>query len=148
MTVEAMVEAVRCQHALKRERQLQYLPAATAAAAVVVRPSRASRPEGLAGATTARSSPRIRNRSIATYDVPTWANGRPSQVVFSSAGAAGLTITWTTHHGQHRWYSGKSLNAKQGARQGQGLSVGPVAHDGGRSFCATATSAGLDGAVI
>ena len=24
--------------------------------------------------------------------------------------------------------------------------LGPVAHDGGRSFCATATSAGLDGA--
>ena len=25
------------------------------------------------------------------------------------------------------------------------LGLGPVAHDGGRSFCATATSAGLDG---
>jgi hypothetical protein len=52
--------------------------------------------------------------------------------------AAGLIITVTDA------VKGKSSNAKQGARQPTGL--GPVAHDGGRSFCATATSAELDGA--
>ena len=52
---------------LKGSCQLQHLPAATAgaAAAVVVKEAiTPSRPEGLAGAANAFSSPRIRSRSM------------------------------------------------------------------------------------
>ena len=69
----------------------------------------------------------------ATYDVPAWASGRPSRVVVSSA--AGLIITVTDG-------AGEVIEREAGCATG----LGPVAHDGGRSFCATATSAGLDGA--
>ena len=70
---------------------------------------------------------------FATYDVPAWASGRPSRVVVSSA--AGLIITVTDGEGE-------VIEREAGCATG----LGPVAHDGGRSFCATATSAGLDGA--
>ena len=69
----------------------------------------------------------------ATYDVPAWASGRPPRVVVSSA--AGLIITVTDGEGE-------VIEREAGCATG----LGPVAHDGGRSFCATATSAGLDGA--
>jgi hypothetical protein len=69
----------------------------------------------------------------ATYDVPAWASGRPSRVVVSSA--AGLIITVTDGEGE-------VIEREVGCATGPD----PVAHDGGRSFCATATSEGLDGA--
>ena len=69
----------------------------------------------------------------ATYDVPAWPSGRPSRVMVSSA--AGLIITVTDG-------AGEVIEREAGCATG----LGPVAHDGGRSFCATATSAGLDGA--
>ena len=50
--------------------------------------------------------------------------------------AAGLIITVTDGEGEV---------IEHEARGGE-TGPGPVAHDGGRSFCATATSAGLDGA--
>jgi hypothetical protein len=56
---------------------------------------------------------------------------RPSRVVFSSAAGLIITVTDGDRRGSHR------SNAKQGCATGPG----PVAHDGGRSFCATATSA-------
>ena len=71
----------------------------------------------------------------ATYDVTAWPSGRPSRVMVSSA--AGLIITVTDG-------AGEVIEREAGCACATGL--GPVAHDGGRSFCATATSAGLDGA--
>ena len=77
-----------------------------------------SRSEGLAGADTASSSPRIRNRSTsATYDVTAWASRRPSRVVVSSA--AGLIITVTDG-------AGEVIKREAGCATG----LGPVAHDG------------------
>ena len=70
---------------------------------------------------------------FATYDVTFCASGRPSRVVVSSA--AGLIITVTDGEGE-------VIEREAGCATG----LGPVVHDGGRSFCATATSAGLDGA--
>ena len=70
---------------------------------------------------------------VATYDVPAWASRCPYRVVFSSA--ASLIITVTDGEGE-------VIEREAGCATGSG----PVAHDGGRSFCATATSAGLDGA--
>jgi hypothetical protein len=64
--------------------------------------------------------------------VPAWASGRPSRVVFSPA--AGLIITVTDGEGE-------VIEREAGCATGPG----PVVHDGGRSFCATATSSGLDG---
>ena len=69
----------------------------------------------------------------ATYDVTAWPSGRPSLVMVSSA--AGLIITVTDG-------AGKVIECEAGCATEPGL----VAHDGGRSFCATATSAVLDGA--
>jgi hypothetical protein len=69
----------------------------------------------------------------ATYAVPAWPSGRPSRVVVSSA--AGLIITVTDGEGE-------VIEREAGCAIGPG----PVAHDGDRSFCAAATSAGLDGA--
>ena len=69
----------------------------------------------------------------ATYAVPAWASGRPSRVVVSSAAALIITVT----DGE-----GGVIEREAGCATGPG----PVAHDGDRSFCATATSAGLDGA--
>ena len=69
----------------------------------------------------------------ATYDVRALASGRSSRMVVSSA--AGLIITVTDG-------AGEVIEREAGCATG----LGPVAHDGGRSFCATATSAGLDGA--
>jgi hypothetical protein len=66
-----------------------------------------------------------------TYDVPAWPSGRPSRVVVSSA--VGLIITVTDGEGEV-------------IEREAGCATGPIAHDGGRSFCVTATSAGLDGA--
>ena len=70
----------------------------------------------------------------ATYDVTAWPSGRPSRVVVSSA--AGLIITSVTDG------EGEVIEREAGCATGPS----PVAHDDGRSFCATATSAGLDGA--
>ena len=68
----------------------------------------------------------------ATYDVPAWASGRPSRVVVSSA--AGLIITVTDGAA-----AGEVIEREAGCATG----LGPLAHDGGRLFCATgATSAG------
>jgi hypothetical protein len=72
---------------------------------------------------------------FAMYDVPAWPSGRPSRLVFSSA--AGLIITVTDGEGE-------VIEREAGCATG--LALGPVAHDGGRSFRATVTSAGLDGA--
>jgi hypothetical protein len=69
----------------------------------------------------------------AKNDVPAWASGRPSRVVVSSA--AGLIITVTDGEGE-------VIEREAGCAIGPG----PVAHDAGRSLCASATSAGLDGA--
>ena len=74
---------------------------------------------------------------FAMYDMTAWPSGRagrPSRVMVSSA--AGLIITVTDG-------AGEVIERKAGCATG----LGPVAHDGGtsRSFCATATSAGLDG---
>jgi hypothetical protein len=49
--------------------------------------------------------------------------------------AAGLIIMVTDGEGE-------VIEREAGCATG----LGPVAHDGGRSFCATVTSAGLDGA--
>ena len=68
----------------------------------------------------------------ATYDVTAWPSGRPSRVMVSSA--AGLIITVTDG-------AGEIIEREGGCATG----LSTVAHDGGRSFCATATSAGLDG---
>ena len=121
----------------RAERQLQHLPAATAAAAVVVRPSRHRvLNKGLA---CRRCHSKLfihlayEAGPSATNVVPACASGRPSRVVVSSA--AGLIITVTDGEGEV---------IEREARCATG--PGPVAHDGGRSFCATATSAGLDGA--
>ena len=56
--------------------------------------------------------------------MPAWASGRPSQVVVLSA--AGLIITVTDG-------GGEVIEREAGCATGSG----PVAHDGGRSFCAT-----------
>ena len=112
-----------CQHVLNGSSS-PFQPA-TAAAAVVVRPSRrrvlrtlqALPPEALHLAYEASPS--------ATHDVPAWASGRPSRVVVSSA--AGLIITVTDG-------GGEVIEREAGCATGPG----PVAHDGGRSFCATA----------
>ena len=69
----------------------------------------------------------------ATYDVTAWPSGRPSLVMVSSA--AGLIITVTDG-------AGKVIEREAVCATG----LGPVAHDGGRSLCATEMSAGLDGA--
>eukprot|EP00966_Prymnesium_polylepis_P046709 1082798-Prymnesium_polylepis.1 len=71
----------------------------------------------------------------ATHDVTAWPSGRPSRVMVSSA--AGLIITVTDGA---RPRAGEVIAGEAGCATGPG----PVAHDGGRSFCATATSAGLD----
>jgi hypothetical protein len=122
----------------RAERQLQHLPAATAAAAVVVRPSRRR---------VLKASQALPLQAVhlayevgpsATYDVPGWLGQLTpiSRVVVSSA--AGLIVTVTDG-------GGEVIEREAGCATGPG----PVAHDGGRSFCATATSAtsaGLDGA--
>jgi hypothetical protein len=81
----------------RAERQLQHLPAATAAAAVVVRPSRRRVLKCLQALPLQALHLALRilyeAGPSATYDVPAWASGRPSRVVFSSA--AGLVITAT-----------------------------------------------------
>jgi hypothetical protein len=126
------MELGRCQHG-----QLQHLPAATAAAAVVVRPSRRRvLNEGLASAATATQALHLTYEAdlFARYEVPAWASGRPSRVVVSSA--AGLIITVTDGEGE-------VIEREAGCATGP---PGPVAHDSGGSFCATTTSAGLDGA--
>ena len=73
----------------------------------------------------------------ATYDVTAWPSGRPSRVMVSSA--AGLIITVTDG-------AGEVIEREAGCATGLHVHVGPVAQDGGRPFCATATSADLDGA--
>ena len=72
---------------------------------------------------------------FATYDVTAWPSGRPSRSRVMVSSAAGLIITVTDG-------AGEVIEREAGCATG----LGPVAHDGARSFCATATSAGLDGA--
>ena len=69
-----------------------------------------------------------------------WASGRPSRVVVSSA--AGLIITVTDS--EVEVIEREAGGARHRQTEGQALSHMMV--DGGRSFCATATSAGLNGA--
>jgi hypothetical protein len=69
----------------------------------------------------------------ATYDVTAWPGGRPSRMMVSST--AGLIITVTDG-------AGEVIEREGGCASG----LSTVAHDGGKSFCATPTSAGLDGA--
>ena len=69
---------------------------------------------------------------FATYAVTAWPSGCPSRVMVSSA--AGLIITVTDGA------AGEVIEREAGCVRG----LGPVAHDGGRSFRATATSAGLE----
>ena len=92
------VEAVSRQHVLKAERQLQHLPAATAAATVVVRSSRRRVLKALQALPLQALHLAYETGPFATYDVPAWASGRPSRVVFSSA--ASLTITVTDGEGE------------------------------------------------
>ena len=117
----------------RAERQLQHLPAATAAAAVVVRPSRRRVLKALQALPLQALHLACEAGPSTTYDVTAWPSGRPSRVMVSSA--AGLIITVTDG-------AGEVIEREAGCATG----LGPVAHDGGRSFCATATSAGLDGA--
>ena len=65
-----------------------------------------SRPEGLAGAATAKALHlTYKAGPSATYGVPAWPSGHLSRVVFSSA--AGLIITVTDGEGgSHRTRSG------------------------------------------
>ena len=111
-----------------------HLPAAaTAAAAVVVRPSRRRVLKALQALPLHALHLAYKSGPFATYDLPAWASGRPSREVVSSA--AGLIITVTD--GEAEGQRGDLSNTKEGALQGQGAY-------GGRSFCATPTSAGLD----
>ena len=82
---------------LSAERQLQHLPAATAAAAVEVRPSRRRVLKALQALPLQALHLAYETGPFATYDVPSGASGRPSRVVVSSA--AGLTITVTDGEG-------------------------------------------------
>jgi hypothetical protein len=96
---------------LKRERQLQHLPAATAAAAVVMRPSRRRILKALQALPLQVLHLACETGPFATYDVTAWPSGRPSRVMVSSAaGLIGSSRSPTVQ--------GKSSNAKQGARQG------------------------------
>ena len=74
---------------------------------------------------------------FATYDVPAWAiwTSISGGGLICSRSIAGLIITVTDGEGE-------VIEREAGCATGPG----PIAHDGGRSFCATATSAGLDGA--
>ena len=110
-------------------------PPGTAAAAVVMRPSRCRVLKALQALPLQALHLAYKAGPSATYDLPAWASGRPSRVVVSSA--AGLIITVTDG-------GGEVIEREEGCATGPGP-VG-VAHDGGRSFCASATSARLDGA--
>ena len=112
------VEAVSRQVTARAERQLQHLPAATAAAAVVVRPSRRRVLKALQALPLQALHLAYEAGPFATYDVPAWASGRPSRVVVSSA--AGLIITVTDGEGE-------VIEREAGCATGPG----PVAHDGG-----------------
>ena len=62
----------------------QHLPAATAAAAEVVRPSRHRVLKALQGLPLQALHLAYKAGPSATYDVPAWASGRPSRVVCGS----------------------------------------------------------------
>ena len=128
MTV--VVEAATCQSA-RAESQLQHLLADRRGGAVVMRPSRRVL-KALQALLLQALHLTYETGPFVTYDVPAWASGRPSRVVVSSAG---LIITVTD--GEE-----KSSNAKDGARQGQALSLMMVVDHSD----VTATSTGLDGA--
>ena len=129
-----MVIRDRARLSARAERQLQHLPAATGAAAVVVvRPSRRRVLKALQALPLQALHLAYEADPFATYDVPAWPSGRPSRVMVSSA--AGLIITVTDGEGE-------VIEHEAGCATGPG----PVAHGGDRSFCPTATSAGLDGA--
>ena len=75
----------------------QPLALATAAAAVVVRPSRRRVLKALQALPLQALHLAYKAGPSATYDVPAWASGRPSRVMVSSA--AGLICD---HHGHRR----------------------------------------------
>ena len=80
------VEAVTCLSLSARaERQLQHLPAATAAAVVVVRPSRRRVLKALQALPLQALHLAYEAGPFAMYDAPAWASGRPSRVMVSSA---------------------------------------------------------------
>ena len=83
------------QHVLKVSSSTfqQPLALATAAAAVVVRPSRRRVLKALQALPLQALHLAYKAGPSATYDVPAWASGRPSRVMVSSA--AGLIITVT-----------------------------------------------------
>ena len=90
-------------------------------------------PESFAGTATLQAVHlAFETGPFATYDVAVWASGRPSRVVLSSAAGRISSVT----DGE-----GKVVEREAGCAAGPG----PVAHDGGRLFCATATFVGLDG---
>jgi hypothetical protein len=83
----------------RAERQLQHLPAATAAAAVVVRPSRRRVLKALQALPLQVLHLACEASPSATYGVTaSWPSGRPSRVMVSSA--AGLIITVTDGAGE------------------------------------------------
>ena len=84
--------AAGCQHVL------QHLPAATAAAAVVVRPSRRRVLKALQALPLQVLYLACEAGPFATYDVSAWPSGRPSRVMVLSA--AGLIITVTAGAGE------------------------------------------------
>ena len=91
MTV--VVEAATCQSA-RAESQLQHLLADRRGGAVVMRPSRRVL-KALQALLLQALHLTYETGPFVTYDVPAWASGRPSRVVFLSA--AGLVITVTGH---------------------------------------------------
>ena len=82
----------------RAERQLQHLPAAIAAAAVVVRPSRRRVLKALQALPLQVLHLACEAGPSATHDVTAWPSGRPYQVMVSSA--AGLITTVTDGAGE------------------------------------------------
>jgi hypothetical protein len=118
-----------CQHVLKGSSSTFQQAAGSAAAAVVLRPSRRRVLKALQALPLQALHLAYETGPSAAYDVPAWASGRPSPLGWwSHQSAAGLIITVTDGEGE------KSHRTRDGVR----------AHDGGRLFCATATSTGLD----
>ena len=76
----------------RAERQLQHLPAATAAVAVVVRPSRRRVLKALQALPLQALHLAYEAGPSATYDVSALASGRPSRMVVSLIRAAGLSV--------------------------------------------------------
>ena len=87
-----------CQYVLKGSSSTYHLPAATAAAAVVMRPSRRRVLKALQALPLQALHLACEAGPSATYDVTALPSGRPSRVMVSSA--AGLIITVTDGAGE------------------------------------------------